>query len=134
MKYLDSNVFLYPILYEGKKSKRAERILTSMVKGKTTCCTASLTIDEILWVVTNKVSRDEALEIAKDIFELPNLRILDVSAIDALNAIGLMEKYKRLKPRDAIHGAVCMGAGISTIVSDDNDFDKIKEIKRESLD
>jgi len=133
MKYLDSNVFLYPILYEGKKSKKAQKILTEMVKDNLICLTASLTIDEVLWIVTNKVSREKALEVGKDIFELPNLKILDVRAIDVLNAIDLMERYKQLKPRDAIHGAVCLNAEIRTIVSDDNDFDKIKEIKREPL-
>ena len=26
MKYIDSNVFIYPILYEGKKAKKAKNL------------------------------------------------------------------------------------------------------------
>ncbi len=74
-----------------------------------------------------------ALEIGKDILELPNLKILDVTAKDILVSIDLMERYAHLKPRDAIHSAVCMNAGVFTMVSDDNDFDGIEEINREAL-
>ena len=44
-----------------------------------------------------------------------------------------MKQYKALKPRDAIHLATALKAGASTIVSDDADFDNIKEIKRKGL-
>ncbi|MDP6155094.1 MAG: type II toxin-antitoxin system VapC family toxin [Candidatus Thermoplasmatota archaeon] len=133
MKYLDSNVFLYPILYEGKKTDNAQAILMEMVEGDIHCITASLTLDEVIWIVSKKISRKKALEIGKDILELPNLKILDVTAKDILVSIDLMERYAHLKPRDAIHSAVCMNAGVFTMVSDDNDFDGIEEINREAL-
>lgn len=133
MKYLDSNVFLYPILYEGKKSDNARAILTEMVEGDIHCITASLTLDEVIWIVSKKISREKALEIGKDTLDLPNLKILDVTAKDILNSIDLMQRYAHLKPRDAIHSAVCINAGVFTIVSDDSDFDSIEEIDRESL-
>jgi len=133
MKYLDSNVFLYPILYEGKRSDNAQAILMEMVEGDIHCITASLTLDEVIRIVSKKISRKKALEIGKDILELPNLKILDVTATDILSSIDLMERYAHLKPRDAIHSAVCINAGVFTIVSDDSDFDGIDEINREPL-
>ena len=133
MKYLDSNVFLYPILYEGGKSDNAQAILMEMVEGNIHCVTASLTLDEVIWIVSKKISRKKALEIGKDILELPNLKILDVTSTDILNSIDLMERYSHLKPRDAIHSAVSINAGVFTMVSDDSDFDGIDEINRERL-
>ena len=134
MKYLDSNVFLYPILYEGKKSGRAGSILNEMVDGDIHCATASLTLDEVMWIISKKVSRDRALEVGRDILELPNLKVLDVTARDILRSIELMRKYEHLKPRDSIHAAVSLGAGIHSIVSDDGDFDEVEEIDRIGLD
>ena len=44
-----------------------------------------------------------------------------------------MQKYKKLKPRDAAHAAVCLSSGVFQIVSDDSDFDEIKELTRVKL-
>jgi len=49
-------------------------------------------------------------------------------------SLNFMKMYKFLKPRNAIHIVAAISAGASVIVSDDSDFDNIKEIKRRSLD
>ncbi|HEY3128917.1 MAG TPA: PIN domain-containing protein [Acidobacteriota bacterium] len=38
-----------------------------------------------------------------------------------------------LKPRDAIHAASALSRGIREIVSEDSDFDAIKELQRKSI-
>ena len=47
-------------------------------------------------------------------------------------AQALISKYN-LHPRDSIHVSSAIGKKIKTIISDDEEFDKIKEIKREPL-
>lgn len=133
MNYIDSNVFLYPILYQGKKTDNAKKILKEMVNGDIACATSSLTLDEVIWVIMNETHREKALQIGKDIMTLPNLKILDVTNKHILLSISLMEKYKKLRPRDAIHLAVCTTAGIFRFITDDADFDHISEINRISL-
>lgn len=132
LKYLDSNVFIYPVLYEGMKAQKAKAILEGMVDG-TKYATAALTMDEVLRVVSRRASRRKAIQVGMDILELPNLRILDVSGLDTLKAIELMEEHIELKPRDAIHAAVCLNNKMSIIVSDDDDFDNVDGIAREML-
>ncbi len=39
-----------------------------------------------------------------------------------------------MKPRDSIHLACCMEGGIDEIISDDRDFDTVKDIKRLPLE
>ena len=56
----------------------------------------------------------------------------EVSSLTPLTALEFMEKYK-LKPRDAFHVAIMENFGIKEIVSDDSDFDKVREIKRIKL-
>jgi len=134
MKYLDTNIFLLPILYDGDKANKAKEVLEKMASGDIQCATASLTLDEFIWVITKLIKdRKKAIEACKDILELPNLRILEVAADDLLVALDFMEKYDQLKPRDAIHLSVSINSGIFTIVSDDEDFNNIEEINREGL-
>jgi len=135
MKYLDANVFILSAIYTGEKTDKASKILQSLSQSTLSCATSSLTLDEILWV-TIKVTkeREKAIKLCKFIMELPNLEILDVTGKDILKALWFMEKYTKLKPRDAIHLAVCSNAGIFTIVTDDSDFDDIVEVNREGLE
>ena len=134
MNYIDSNVFIYPILYQGEKAANAKKILSEMVDGDSSCATSSLTLDEVMWVIMNETNREKAIQIGKDILTLPNLKILDVTTEHIMQSINLMEKYKKLKPRDAIHLAVCTTAGIFRFITDDADFDHISEINRITLD
>jgi len=133
MRYIDSNVFIYPILYKGRKAERAKKIPVDMVEGVSPCITSTLTLDEVMWVVMREVGREEAIQIGRDILSLPNLRILDVTSEHIMYSIKLMEKYPRLKPRDAIHIAVSINAGVFTIISDDDDFEVVSEINRVPL-
>jgi predicted nucleic acid-binding protein len=41
-----------------------------------------------------------------------------------------MKSHTNLKPRDAIHAGVCLNKNVSTIYSDDPDFDSIPNITR----
>jgi predicted nucleic acid-binding protein len=134
MNYIDSNVFIYPVLYQGRKADNAKKILSEMVDGDSSCATSSLTLDEVMWVIMNETNREKAIQIGKDILTLPNLKILDVTTEHIMQSINLMEKYKKLKPRDAIHLAVCTTAGIFRFITDDADFDHISEINRITLD
>jgi predicted nucleic acid-binding protein len=134
MNYIDSNVFIYPVLYQGKKADNAKKILSEMVDGNSSCATSSLTLDEVMWIIMNETNRENALQIGKDIMTLPNLKILDVTTEHIMQSITLMEKYKKLKPRDAIHLAVCTTAGIFKFITDDADFNHISEINRITLD
>ena len=133
--YLDANIFIYPILYSSdSKEKKCKQILNDVVSGRLQAITSSLTLDEIIWKIIKKTGRQKTLKLAKDLFELPNLTIVEVGTQDMFNAIELMEKYPHLKPRDAIHAAVAINNNAAKIYSDDSDFDALKEIGRVGLD
>lgn len=55
MPYLDSNVFIYPVIYQTEsepKAKKAKVILSSVESGKLDAYTSTLTWDEVVWVVS----------------------------------------------------------------------------------
>lgn len=134
MYYLDSNALIYPALYEGPKATRAAGLLRAVVEGEEEAATASLTLDEVVWITARETSRDAGIEQGERLLKLPNLRILDVRSRDILRALKHMREYEGLTPRDAVHLATMTEHGIHSIVSDDDDFDDVGEATRVPLE
>ena len=63
---------------------------------------------------------------------MPNLTLLDVNARIISKSLYLMRLY-RLYLRDSIHAASALNNNILEIISEDKDFDRIKELKRKSI-
>ena len=135
MPYIDTNVFLYPILYEEEqepKVKPANQILHSMAEGKIEAYTSTLTWDEVVWIVRKTMGRDEAISQGQKLLGFSYLDWITVDESILIRAQALMSKYT-LSPRDSIHIASAIDRKIQLIISDDEDFDRVREIKREPL-
>lgn len=127
--YVDANCFIYGAIDQSKIGKNARKILSEINDGKYFAYTSTLTIDEFLWRVQKEVGRDSASEGAGVFFTLKNLDLINADAQIISKAIEIYRK-ERLDPRDAIHLASIQSKKISTIVSADPYFDKIKDIRR----
>jgi len=132
MIYLDANVFLNAILNREKEGEKARDLIQKLQKGEMAAATSALSFDEVFWVVKKHRDFNKALKASKAFLEIPNLTFLEVDDETLWSALSLAEKY-RLAPRDAIHLACALNHGISTIISEDEDFDRIKEIKRRRI-
>lgn len=82
-----------------------------------------------MWIVRKKLGISIASSEGSKFLKFPNLKFIRVDETVVLLAQNLMEQYK-IKPRDAIHAATAVSNEIKHFVSDDPDFDAIKEIKR----
>ncbi len=133
MYYLDSNVFIYPALYEGVKSNKAQKLLKKIVNGEEKGATAAPTIDEVLWILWQNTTRKKAIKEVEDILQFPNLKILDVKSENLIKVISLMKENQDLKPRDSIHLATMLSHGIYTIITDDKDFDQANNVNKIGL-
>lgn len=132
--YLDANVFIYAALDSGAKGEKAREILNSIVKGNEAACTCLLAVDEVVWKIWKETKdRKQSIEQGMRMLALPNIRCAEVAKEEMLLALNLMSENSSLKPRDAIHAAVCMRNNIRTIISDDGDFDTLKGLKRIGL-
>ncbi len=135
LAYVDSNVFVYPILYSQEinpRVKKANEILISIAKGELLAFTSTLTWDEIVWAVRKFMGKDEALNQGQKLLGFINLQFIEVDENILSQAQGLMNNYN-LKPRDSIHIASAINRRLKTIISDDKDFDKVKEVTRVPL-
>lgn len=132
MLYIDSNVFLYPIIYEVgavEEAKRSRDLLLRIALGDVEACTPIITWDEVVWVVRRALGLEPSMEQGKRFLTFPNLKFLAVKKSIILRAQEILEKYG-VKPRDAIHTATVIENKITNIASYDKDLDVIKVIKR----
>lgn len=135
MPYIDSNVFIYPILYELEaehKVKKAKHILLSIEKGELPAYTSTLTWAEVVWVVSKTLGRSEGINQGQKLLGFPNLEFISADGYILSQAQALMGKYN-LSPRDSVHIASAIERKIKTIISDDKDVDQVKEIERTPL-
>jgi len=132
MIYLDANIFLYAILNKEEKGEKARNLIKKIQKGEIIAGTSVLSFDEVFWGVKKHRDFDKALKATKVFLEIPNLMFFDVNDEIIWTAYNFAEKY-RLDPRDSIHLACALNHGIFTIFSEDDDFDRVKEIKRKDL-
>ena len=136
MPYIDSNVFIYPTIYQTEaqpKAKKAKEILFKIESGELSAYTSTLTWDEVVWVVSRVLSRHDGISQGRKLLGFPNLEFINVDEGILTQAQTLIDKYK-LSPRDAIHVASALGRKIKTVISDDEDFDQVKEITRTPLE
>ncbi|MEK6850201.1 MAG: type II toxin-antitoxin system VapC family toxin [Nanoarchaeota archaeon] len=129
MIYLDANIFLYPHSGEGPKAKACIAILKNLSENKINAFTSSLTWDEINYALRKILGKEKAIEQSRIFLETPNLVFLKVDEETINVAQDIIEKYA-INPRDAIHAATAIINKAEGIVTDDSDFDKIKELKR----
>jgi len=132
MPYIDSNVFLYPILYNEEsepKAKKAKKVLLEVESGELEAYTSTLTWDEVVWVVSKTMGRAEGIKQGQKLVGFVNLGFIGADESIISQAQTLMSKYN-LAPRDSIHVASAFKLKLKTIISDDKDIDAIKEVKR----
>ena len=132
MIYLDANVFLNATLNQEDEGEKARNLIRKVQKVEIAAATSALSFDEVFWIVKKHRGFMSALRAAKALLEVPNLTFLEVNDETLWSAYNLAEKY-RLDPRDAIHIACALDHVIFTIISEDEHFDKVKEIKRISI-
>ena len=131
--YVDSNVFLYPVIYQDIPEVEFGRdVISSIEKKDIQAYTSTLTWDEISYVVEKLLGRTDAIEIGRKFMNYPGLRFI-VMDEDVMRRSQLMREKYNLKPRDSIHLSSAIGRGIKRIITEDRDFDNLKEIERIGL-
>ena len=135
MIYLDSNIVISTFVNKDNRAKVElyKRLFIKIANREILATTSLLTWDEFTYTLKKHLGRDSALIEGKKFLSFPNLIFLKVDEGVIFLAQDLLTKYN-LNPRDAIHAASALSNNINEIISDDSDFDQIKEIKRIKLE
>jgi len=92
--------------------------------------TDPLVLDEVIYVSKKKygVRLEDTLDFLDNVV-LPNSVVLPLTINEYRRAREVMLKYS-LNPSDALHVAVMLNNSIRRILSEDTDFDRVKEVER----
>ncbi|MBI4743452.1 MAG: type II toxin-antitoxin system VapC family toxin [Actinobacteria bacterium] len=129
MIFIDTNIIMYAAGKEHKYKNPCLNILKRISDGEIDAVSDSEVLQEILYRYWSIRKLDKGFQVFSDFDKLIPI-ILRVDRKDLLLARDFLEKYPKIKPRDAIHAAVMLNNKIDTTISTDNDFKQIKEIKR----
>ncbi|MFO8017657.1 MAG: type II toxin-antitoxin system VapC family toxin [Promethearchaeia archaeon] len=132
--YIDSNIFLNPLLYsleEIEAAKKCAIFLEDIIQKKIKAITSTLTWDEVIWILKKTLGKAAAEQKGKEFLVFPNLSFKKISHSTINRAQKLLSKYN-LRPRDLIHVACALENQVHIIYSLDADFDTITEIKRKT--
>lgn len=132
-KYLDTTAFTYAILYDDEKAIKCKSFMKKVAKGIVVGFTSVITWDEVVYTIKKTLGKEIASEESRKFLNFPNLRLIKLDKNILQKAHELIQKYS-LNPRDAIHISTAIISDIQDIISDDNDFDNIEEIRRIRLE
>jgi len=130
--YLDASILIFAALNTEEIGEKAVALLSNIQSGGERAVTSALTFDEVFWEVKRNRGLEKAIETAEAMLNFPNLTIVSVDREFVSSALGIIRKY-HLALRDAIHTATALAEKVDFIVSTDNHFDKIVELKRKSI-
>ena len=130
--YLDAPVFIASIVNTDTQGEKARAILQAVTKNRIQGYTATLTFDEVVHIVKKLAGSEFSVPAGEYFLRIQNLKFIEVTHESIVLAQEVIKKYN-LKPRDAIHVACALQRKILLIVSDDTDFDKVKELKRKGI-
>jgi len=112
----------------GRQREKLDEFYTSLLKDE--LYTNLLVVDETLYLSMSKynVSYQVTFEFLKASI-LPFTTVIPIEDSDMAAMERYLSKY-RIKPSDAVHLAVMEKEGVVNIASEDEEFDKVKEVKR----
>jgi len=130
---LDTNIFLYAAGQAHPQREACTKVLRRVAEGALEATANSEVIQEILYVLVRRGHGGEGVALARHVAALfPDL--LPVTGEDMRCACDLIERYPKLPVRDAVHAATMLGNGLNQVISVDEDFDQVREIRRVAPD
>jgi Predicted nucleic acid-binding protein, contains PIN domain len=123
--FVDANFLIYLNLGVKEVEDYYLRLLS-----EESLATDPLVLDEVIYVSKKKygVRLEDTLDFLDNIV-LPNSVVLPVTINEYRRAREVMLKYS-VSPSDALHVAVMLNNSIRRILSEDRDFDRVKEVER----
>lgn len=129
--YADAGLFLLPLLHIERvpTAAAAARFLESLARGSRRVSTATLTWDEVVYVVRRFLGAEDSIAKGQELLAFPNLAWLRVDLAVLRRAADLYRSLP-MRPRDAIHAAAALEAGEREILSEDRVFDRVSGLVR----
>ena len=129
--FLDVNIPMYAAGTEHELKAPCQWVMEEIVEGGLHAVVDVEIIQEILYRYGAIKRSDTGIRLARRLMAIAPT-ILPVTPNDAGRAIDLCELYGKagVSARDCIHAAVMLNNGIEEVISTDDHFDVIEEVRR----
>ncbi len=129
--YADAGLFLLPLLHVDRlpRAAAAARFLESLARGARRVSTATLTWDEVVYVVRRFLGPEDSFSKGEELLAFPNLAWLRVD-LPVLRRAADLYRSLPMRPRDAIHAGAALEAGETEILSEDRVFNQVPGLSR----
>lgn len=127
--FIDTCVPMYAAGKNHIYQEPCRHIISAIGEDKLNAVMDVEVIQEIVYRFQAIGRRNEGIELAHTLLSLID-HVLPISRTDMMHALTLQQSYPWLAPRDAIHVATMIGAGLQTVISADRHFDQLSEVQR----
>jgi predicted nucleic acid-binding protein len=130
--FIDSNIPMYVAGTEHPNRAPALRLLESVRAGSVEACTSTEVLQEIL----HRYSAIGRLDLARSVYDLfvqVVHEIFDVTLSDTDLARDLLTTTGGLSARDAVHAAVMLNRGVTSIATFDRGFERVGRVTIHAL-
>jgi predicted nucleic acid-binding protein len=127
--FIDANILIAAYLDSQEQGRKCRNLMAKIESGEQHAITNALVINEMLYVIKAKRKIGEMKRAHRIITSYANLSILSIDEKTIAQAIPYIEAG--LEVSDAFHAATMKIAGVGTICSYDDGFDKVKGIQRQ---
>lgn len=131
--FIDSAVLMYAGGTEHDLRQPCQEVLAHVAAGRLPAVTSAEVVQEILHRFTALRLPELGVQMASACLDLFS-PVLPVTHAVMARMPGLIRDHPDLAARDLVHVATCIEEGISMIVSPDQDFDRVSEVRRISPD
>lgn len=122
-RYWDTVCFLGVLKEEADKITACRAVIGEAEKGDVRIVTSALTIAEVLWPKGRPLELpQENAEIVRRMFEHEWLVVRDIDRFVAERARTLVWEHEALRPKDALHVATALDAGVEQFDTYDGDL------------
>ena len=127
--FLDANVFMYAVGMDAGWRESCEAAVERLQESNVWVVTNAEVLQEILHRYFSLDRPGDAQTVHRAVLELCD-EIIPVTEQHTTRALALLLEHQRLSPRDAVHIATMEERGIRTILSADQDFDRVPGVDR----
>ena len=129
MIFIDTNIFLYAAGRDHPLRAPCQTFLQQVIAGELAAVTSSEVVQELLYVLTRRGLKTEAVTLANQVLQLfPGL--LPVTREDLDATCEILQATPAVSVRDAVHLGTMRNHGLERIISADHHFDSIPGIER----
>lgn len=127
--FIDTNIFIYSVGRDHPLKPQCVSVIRNIREGKIRAILNTEIIQEILYRYQSIKALPLGIQLAREAILL-SARILPVTERDLSLALEILESHPQIETRDAFHAATMINNGVKEIISTDNHFDLLPQIKR----